>query len=101
MRVKGRGAPDAPRPWDEIVPLLSMGGHYYRDIDGVRRPVVVGSECDVVISLYQRDGHGPDGRVEHHYVETPDGPLTPEQIESVCQLAEHAVEAVGDGRRVL
>ncbi|WP_285697434.1 hypothetical protein [Actinomadura sp. NBRC 104412] len=78
-----------------------MGGHYYRDAAGLRAPVVVGSEFDLVISLYTREGHGPDGGVEHRCVEVPDGPLTADQIESICALAESAATAVGAGRRVL
>ncbi|MFI6522036.1 hypothetical protein ACIBF1_41265 [Spirillospora sp. NPDC050679] len=103
MRIKGkgRGAPDAESPWDEIVPLLWMGGHHYRDPVGARVPVIVGGEFDLVISLYVRDGHGPDAGVEHLRVEVPDGPLSAEQIEDVCRAAELAVESVGDGRRVL
>ncbi|MER7463731.1 hypothetical protein [Streptomyces sp. NPDC097981] len=41
-----------------------------------RQTVVVGSEFDLVISLYTRPGHGPDPRVEHLVREMPDGPLT-------------------------
>jgi hypothetical protein len=101
MRIKGRGAPDPRSPWDEIVPSLWMGGHFYRDSMGARTPVVVGSEFDLVISLYSRDGHGPNVGVEHHCVEVPDAPLTADQIESLYRLAEVATEAVDSGRRVL
>jgi hypothetical protein len=101
VRTLGRGAPDASTPWDEIVPSLWMGGHFYRDLAGTRVPVVVGAEFDLVVSLYARDGHGPGAGVEHHCVEVPDGPLTAEQIEALCGLAEAASEAVGAGRRVL
>ncbi|MES9536286.1 MULTISPECIES: dual specificity protein phosphatase family protein [unclassified Actinomadura] len=101
MRTKGRGAPDAESPWDEIVPMLWMGGHYYRDPAGVRTPAVVGREFDLVISLYVREGHGPDAGVEHRRVEVPDGPLTAEQIEAVCRAAESVAESVRQGRRVL
>ncbi|MGI5165414.1 protein-tyrosine phosphatase family protein [Spirillospora sp. CA-253888] len=103
MRIKGkgRGTPDAESPWDEIVPLLWMGGHHYRDPAGTRVPVIVGGEFDLVVSLHVREGHGPDDGVEHRRVEVPDGPLTAGQIEDVCRAAELAVEAIGDGRRVL
>ncbi|WP_242911511.1 protein-tyrosine phosphatase family protein [Actinomadura terrae] len=101
MRTKGRGAPDAGTPWDEIVPLLWMGGHYYRDPVGNRAPAIVGDEFDLVISLYVREGHGPSGGVDHQCVEVPDGPLTAEQIAAVCRAAELAVEVIGQGRRVL
>lgn len=101
MRTKGRGAPDAEAPWDEIVPLLWMGGHFYRDPMGNRAPAIAGDEFDLVISLYTRDGHGPNDGVEHRWVEIPDGPLTAEQIAMVCRVAEWAVEAVEQGKRVL
>lgn len=101
MRTKGRGAPDASSPWDEIVPRLWMGGHFYRDSAGSRSPAIVGGEFDLVISLYAREGHGPDGSVEHLCVEVPDGALTSEEIEGVCAAAKLAAESVRDGRRVL
>ncbi|WP_433476774.1 protein-tyrosine phosphatase family protein [Spirillospora sp. CA-142024] len=101
MRTEGRGAPDAGTPWDEIVPLLWMGGHYYRDPSGTRTPVIVSREFDLVISLYVREGHGPDSGVEHRCVEVPDGPLTAEQIGAVARAAELAVESIEQRRRVL
>ncbi|MEV0662348.1 hypothetical protein ACIBI3_24150 [Actinomadura luteofluorescens] len=101
MRTKGRGAPDAGAPWNEIVPLLWMGGHYYRDPMGTRTPAIVGDEFDLVISLYTREGHGPSGGVDHHCVDVPDGPLTAEQLAAVSCAAELAVEAIGQSRRVL
>lgn len=101
MRTKGRPAPDAGSPWNEIVPLLWMGGHHYREPGGARVPAVADAEFDLVISLYVRDGHGPGAGVEHRRAEIPDGPLTAEQIAVVCRAAEGAVEAVRDGRRVL
>jgi hypothetical protein len=101
VRTKGRGAPDANSPWDEIATRLWMGGHFYRDRAGARQPATVGAEFDLVISLYQHDGHGPSPHIEQHYVETPDGPLSPDQIESICQVANRVTKAVSDGRRVL
>lgn len=101
MRTKDRGAPDASSPWDEIVPLLWMGGHYYQDPAGVREPTVVGGEFDLVISLYAREGHGPDAGVEHRCAEIPDGPLTAGQLEVVGEMAELAAWSVRGGRRVL
>lgn len=101
MRTKGRGAPEADDPWNEIIPGLWMGGHQYRDVNGAILPVVVGAEFDVVISLHCRDGHGPASGVEHHQVDIPDDPLLPEQIETVCRLADLAAAAVRGRRRVL
>jgi hypothetical protein len=102
MRTKdnGQGQPDPRSPWDEIIPLLWMGGHYYLDAAGVRVPVVVDREFDLVISLYARDGHGPGPGVEHMRGQIPDEPLTAEQIELVCDAAELAARSVIDGRRV-
>ncbi|GAA2620871.1 hypothetical protein SMC26_17065 [Actinomadura fulvescens] len=101
MRIKGKGTPEAEAPWHEIVPGLWMGGHVYRDATGASVPAVVTAEFDLVLSLYRRDGHGPDAAVEHHCVEVPDGPLVPEQIAAVCELADTAAAAVRDRRRVL
>ncbi|XRQ09261.1 protein-tyrosine phosphatase family protein [Actinomadura welshii] len=101
MRTRGGGAPDAAQPWHEIVPGLWMGGHYYEDADGRPAPAIVSDEFDAVISLHREDGHGPAAHVEHHYADLPDGPLTAGQLETVCLLAETAVDAVRDGRRVL
>ncbi|MFI0353948.1 hypothetical protein [Actinomadura sp. 9N407] len=97
MRTKGRGAPDAGAPWNEIIPSLWMGGHVYED----GTPAIVRDEFDVVLSLYTREGHGPDDRTEHHHAPMPDGPLSAEQIEAVCRFAEIAATAVRDGRKVL
>jgi len=101
MRVKHRGEPDPDSAWDEIIPCLSMGGHVRKGPSGERIPVVVGTEFDVVISLYRTDGHGPAGTVEHHCREIPDGPLTAAQLTDVCELAQTATTAVRAGRRVL
>ncbi|MFC6883594.1 MULTISPECIES: protein-tyrosine phosphatase family protein [Actinomadura] len=101
MRTRGKGAPDAERPWDEIVPGLWMGGHHYRGPGGERMPAVANDEFDMVISLFRRDGHGPAPGVEHHYADLPDRPLLPDQLGEVCRLADLAVVAVRAGRRVL
>ncbi|QIS09158.1 protein-tyrosine phosphatase family protein [Nocardia arthritidis] len=90
-------APMADEPWNEIVGGLSMGGHWVRG--GV--PVVVRAEFDVVVSLFQREGHGPGTDVEHHYLNIPDRPLLPEQLDEVFRLAELTAGAVDSGRRVL
>jgi hypothetical protein len=101
VRTKGRGAPDPNSPWDEIVTRLWMGGHHYRSQAGTRQSAVAGTEFDLVISLYRRDGHGPAAGVEHHYAETPDGPLHPDHIDWICRMADIATEALSEGRRVL
>ncbi|GAA4559506.1 protein-tyrosine phosphatase family protein [Planotetraspora kaengkrachanensis] len=101
MRIEGRGAPYADFPWNEIVPGLFMGGHHYRDSSGGLLPVVVGSEFDVVVSLYRRDGHGPAEAVVHRCCEIPDGPLTSRQLAEVVELGEFAAAAVREDRKVL
>jgi hypothetical protein len=104
MRTKSSGdpgVPDAHSPWNEVVPLLFMGGHFCAGPDGIRAAVVVGNEFDLVISLYARAGHGPAPGVEHRYGEIPDDPLTGSQIGLVCDLAGLATDSVRDGRRVL
>ena len=45
-------------------------------------------EFDVVISMHQRDGHGPPDHVEHHYEDLPDRLLTADQLETVSRLSE-------------
>ncbi|MEV6731202.1 MULTISPECIES: hypothetical protein [unclassified Streptomyces] len=79
-RQKDRDRPGPQSPWDEVVPGLWMGGHYWTDPAGELRPVVVGSEFDLVISLYARSGHGPGPHVEHLVAEIPDGPLTAAEL---------------------
>ncbi|GAA4078783.1 hypothetical protein [Actinomadura miaoliensis] len=101
MRTEGRRAPDADAPWNEIVPGLWMGGHQYRDAGGQLAPAVVDAQFDVVISLYRREGHGPAAWIDHHHVDLPDGPLSADQLEAVCLLADLAAAAVRSGRRVL
>ena len=63
LRVTGRGAPDAERPWDEIVPGLWMGGHRYAPPSGELTPAIVADEFGVVISMHrQRVRRLPDDR---------------------------------------
>lgn len=100
-RQRDREAPGPRAPWDEVVPGLWMGGHYWTDPAGELRPVVVGAEFDLVVSLFTRAGHGPAPGVEHLVAEIPDGPLGPDQIDAVARLARTAVRAVRDGRTVL
>jgi hypothetical protein len=64
-----------------------MGGHYWTDRAGELQPAVVGGEFDLVVTLFTLPGHGPSAAVEHVVVELPDGPLAPDQIAAVQQLA--------------
>ncbi|MGW1468157.1 protein-tyrosine phosphatase family protein [Streptomyces sp. NPDC002308] len=61
----------------------------------------MGTEFDLVISLFTRPGHGPEPGVDHLITEIPDDPLTAEQIEAVQRLATTAAHAVRRGRTVL
>ncbi|WP_199742952.1 protein-tyrosine phosphatase family protein [Nocardia stercoris] len=99
--TSGPGVPFAETGWDEIASGLWMGGHQRKGTGGGLVPVLVGSEFDVVISLYQQAGHGPAPEVEHHVALMPDGPLTTRQIDRVRELAGIAATAIHGGRRVL
>lgn len=100
-RQKDRDVPGPQSPWDEIAPGLWRGGHYWTDPAGELRPVVVGAEFDLVISLFTRPGHGPHPRVEHLVDEMPDAPLTGAQLRTVLRLAGAARAALDSGRRIL
>ncbi|WIY04395.1 protein phosphatase [Amycolatopsis mongoliensis] len=99
-RQKDRNNPPPESPWSEIRPGLWMGGHVVGGPDG-EEPVVVGREFALVLSLYQRDGHGPPPGVEHHFAELPDGPLSEAQLGEVERFAELAAEGVRAGRPTL
>lgn len=90
-------------PWDEVAPGLWVGGHDYLDdarAGGVQR-AVVRDEFDVVVSLFSRDGHGPDGHVEHHSHRMPDAQLEPADLDAVDRLAQVVAERLAEGKRVL
>lgn len=97
-RQRDRDAPGPQSPWDEIVPGLWMGGHYWTDPAGELQPVVVGSEFNLVVSLFTLPGHGPSPEIEHLVAEIPDGPLTAAQIDAVRQLARDTAQAVRSRR---
>jgi hypothetical protein len=64
-------------------------------------PAVAGDEFDLVVSLHRRDGHGPAAGIADHVREVPDAALTAAQLADVCELAEIAAAAVGNGQKVL
>jgi len=101
MRAKSQGDPYPQAPWDEIIPGLFMGGHFYRALSGEVVPAVARNEFDLVLSLYHRDGHGPAAGIADHVREVPDAALTSSQLADVCELAEMAAAAVRDSRKVL
>ncbi|MFJ7909362.1 protein phosphatase [Kitasatospora sp. NPDC096204] len=100
-RQKERETPGPSEPWDEIVPGLWMGGHYYTPPDGELELAVVRAEFDLVVSLFALPGHGPAPGVEHVVREVPDGPLSPGQLLAVQEAAELTASAVRRGRRTL
>ncbi|MGZ9935525.1 protein-tyrosine phosphatase family protein [Streptomyces sp. NC-S4] len=100
-RRRDRDVPGPASPWDEIAPGLWMGGHYWTDPAGELRPVVVGEEFDLVISLFTRTGHGPGHRAEHVVVEIPDAELTSDQLHTVQRLARTAGLALDSGLTTL
>ncbi|MGW0605421.1 protein-tyrosine phosphatase family protein [Streptomyces sp. NPDC002640] len=100
-RQRDRDVPGPEEPWNEIVPDLWMGGHQWTDPTGELRAAVVGTQFDLVVSLFTRPGHGPGTTVEHLIAEIPDGPLGPDQIHTVQQLAGLTAQAVRRGDRVL
>ncbi|MFE0423725.1 protein phosphatase [Streptomyces sp. NPDC058953] len=100
-RQRDRDMPGPRAPWDEIVPGLWMGGHYWTDPAGELRPVFVGGEFDLVVSLFIRSGHGPGPDIEHLVAEIPDAPLTSDQIGAVQRLAHITASAVQEGRTTL
>ncbi|WP_030268120.1 protein-tyrosine phosphatase family protein [Streptomyces sp. NRRL B-24484] len=100
-RQKDREVPGPQSPWDEIVPGLWMGGHYWTDAAGELQLAAVGAEFDLVVSLYAAPGHGPAPGVEHLVAELPDAPLTAGQLADVQHLARAGAQAVRHGRTVL
>ena len=100
-RQRDRGAPEPQTPWNEVVPRLWMGGHVWSRPNGEPRPAVVGSQFDLVISLFNQPDHGPDPGVNHLLVEIPDASLTPGQLHSVQQLAATAAQAIRRNQTVL
>ena len=90
-------------PWDEVAPGLWVGGHDYVDGTagaGVQR-AVVRDEFDVVVSLFSRDGHGPDASVEHHAHRMPDAQLDEQDLADIDRLARVVAERLDEGKRVL
>ncbi|MFB7471752.1 protein phosphatase [Kitasatospora sp. NPDC056184] len=100
-RQKERGTPGPQEPWNEIVPGLWMGGHYFTPPGGTREPAVAGREFDLVVSLFTLPGHGPAPDVEHVVREVPDDYLTAAQLRAVQEAATLTATAVRQGRRTL
>jgi hypothetical protein len=100
-RTRERDRPGPGAPWHEIRPHLWMGGHDWTGPAGDPRPAVVTTEFDLVISLFTRDGHGPDPGVEHIVFAIPDAELTSVQLDGVRGLGAIAADAVRHRRATL
>ncbi|MFF2542134.1 protein phosphatase [Kitasatospora sp. NPDC058063] len=100
-RQKERDTSGPSEPWNEIVPGLWMGGHYFTRPGGELELAIVRAEFDLVVSLFTRSGHGPAPGVEHVLREVPDAPLSPGQLLAVQEAAELTEAAVRRGRRTL
>ncbi|MFJ9447036.1 protein phosphatase [Kitasatospora sp. NPDC101235] len=98
---KERRTPGPSEPWNEIVPGLWMGGHYYTPPGGELELAIVRAEFDLVVSLFTLPGHGPAPGVEHIVREVPDDLLSPGQLLAVQEAAELTAAAVRRGRRTL
>lgn len=97
-RGKIQNVPYCDRPWDEIVPGLYLGGHDNQPAGGDAR---VRDQFDVVVSLYSRDGYGPDPGIPHHTHAMIDGDLAPRDHAHVHRLADAAVTAMNRDQQVL
>lgn len=101
VRQRDRDTPGPDSPWNEIIHNLWMGGHFYRSPWGRYEPAVVRNQFEVVVSLFEAEGHGPGPGVEHHSKVIPDDPLNPDQIAVVESMAAVVLGALRDGRRTL
>lgn len=98
--ITGIGFVDSP--WSEVAPGLWVGGHDWVSDGGHRlRTAVVTDEFDVVVSLYSRQGHGPDDSVEHHSYRMPDAELEPQDMADVGRLADVVAARLEEGKKVL
>ena len=100
-RITSIGFVDAP--WNEVAPGLWVGAHDYVTGEGGHQlqRAVVRDEFDVVVSLYARDGHGPDDGVEHHHHRMPDAELEPHDVDEVVRLAGVVADRLDEGKQVL
>lgn len=95
------GVPYCDQEWSEIAPGLFMGGHDFMRPDGSIGTVIVGGEFDLVLSLYERYGCGPDIGVERRYARVPDGILNADDLATVRRFADLGAEAIHNRRSVL
>lgn len=100
-RRRDPNGPEPLGPWSEVAPRLWMGGHFWVDDVSQNHPAAVAAEFDLVISLIDLAGHGPDPGVEHLVAAIPDDALTAAQILAVQNLATAGAQAMREGRKVL
>ncbi len=99
-KQKGRDVPGPGDAWNEILPHLWMGGHYYND-GSEMQAAEIEDEFDLVVSLYVVPTLLPPPHVEHRILEIPDRPLNAPQIAQVRELAVFTANAVRAERTTL
>lgn len=92
-----------PERWNQVDGNLYCGGHFRDDPKSPRWvPVIVGSEFDLVVSLFKGIGqHGPARGVREVYYPIPDGVLSRREIAHCWQIARQVVNALVAGKKVL
>jgi protein-tyrosine phosphatase len=96
----GATLPWAERPYDEIIPRLWMGGHFYEDDEGFA-PVYIYEEFEAVFSLHSELDFGPTAGIPHEFLRIPDGRLSALEDRRVVAMARKLVEAHSAGQKVL
>lgn len=90
------GVPWCERPWDQVIPLLYLGGHHTQTDDAV-----VDREFDLVVSLFRMPGYGPGPGVREIIYRMADADLDPERHTELDEIAEEVEYQVAFGRKVL
>lgn len=90
------GVPWCPRPWDQVIPNLWLGGHHTQTDDAV-----VTDEFDIVVSLFRLWGYGPSQGVQHVYFQMDDADLDPEHHTSLDKIAEVIVYELSQQKKIL
>jgi hypothetical protein len=94
--------PFTTAPWSEITDRLFIGCHDYDDpTTGWPKHAIVHNEFDLVMSLFNRWGHGPDDGVDHLRATIPDAELDDAHRDRIGELVDAVVDAHAAGRRVL
>lgn len=94
--------PFCPRPWDEAMPGLWIGGHDCQpSAENMHGECIVTDEFDLVFSLYMRPGYGPSHPIPNTYFRMADADLDPDHHTHIDDMAERVANAVADGLKVL